>query len=78
MKELVEYLYQRKFNVKTIAYSQPPFNRGLDSSPVTYSERVRFRALPFPARHLARRYGLMPSTALQVAELIGYAVGGDR
>jgi hypothetical protein len=43
------------------------------------AEHIRMRALPWPARRLARRHGLKAATARTVAELVGYAIGGrDR
>jgi hypothetical protein len=43
-----------------------------------HAERARIRALPLPARQLARRYGLIPSTALAVALAAGFKCGGDK
>lgn len=63
--------------MSTILHRYPPFNGGFDLSILDHAES-RVRTLPFSARHIAKRCGLPPSTALTVAELIGYAVGGDR
>lgn len=41
-------------------------------------DRARVRALPLPARRLARLYGLTPATALAVACAAGFRCGGDR
>ncbi len=41
------------------------------------AERSRIRALPLPARRLARRLGMSPSTALMVAEAAGFLVGQE-
>lgn len=37
-----------------------------------HAEKVRVRSLPIAAKHLARRHGLTPATALVVAELAGF------
>ena len=39
-----------------------------------HAERVRVRSLPIAAKHLARRHGLTPATALVVAELAGFSM----
>lgn len=41
-------------------------------------DRNRFRALPLPARRLARLYGLSPATALAIACAAGFRCGEDR
>lgn len=41
-----------------------------------YADARRVRDLPLAAKRLVRRWGLAPSTALQVAELAGFS--GER
>ena len=41
-------------------------------------DRNRFRALPLPARRIARLYGLDPATALAIACAAGFRCGDDR
>jgi hypothetical protein len=48
------------------------------SSLFDHAERVRMRALPLPARRIARRYGLTAATALAVALAAGFRCGGDQ
>jgi hypothetical protein len=43
-----------------------------------HADGERIRALPLPARRLARRYGFIPSTALAVALAAGFKCGGDK
>ena len=40
-----------------------------------HAEKVRVRSLPIAAKHLARRHGLTPATALVVAEAAGFFIG---
>lgn len=39
------------------------------------ADRARVRALPLPARRLACRLGMPPSTALLIAEAAGFRLG---
>jgi hypothetical protein len=43
-----------------------------------HAERTRIRALPLPARRLARRFGFSASTAMAVAQAAGFDCGGDK
>jgi hypothetical protein len=43
-----------------------------------HAERARIRALPLPARRLARRFGLIPATAIAVAQAAGFKSGDDK
>ena len=43
-----------------------------------HAEKVRVRSLPVAAKHLARRHGLTPATALVVAEAAGFFIGEAR
>ena len=57
----------------------PPQARHSQILPLlAYGEHARICALPLPARRLARRHGLPPSTALAVANAAGFNCGGDR
>lgn len=38
------------------------------------SNHLRWRSLPWPARHLMRKHGLHAATARTIAELAGFAV----
>jgi hypothetical protein len=49
--------------------------RQVTASPLD-AELARVRALPWPARHLARRHNLPASTARVVAEATGFSMRG--
>jgi hypothetical protein len=54
-----------------------PQNRQVTAS-LLDAEFARVRALPWPARRLARRHSLPASTARAVAEAAGFAMGSSR
>ena len=43
-----------------------------------HAENARIRALPLPARRLARRFGFLPATAMAVAQAAGFKCGDDK
>jgi hypothetical protein len=64
---------------KTIPTPSHNFNTGPSLPLFEHADRVRLRALPFPARRLASRLSVSASTALTIAELAGFKMhGGDR
>ena len=67
--------------MNSIIYSTAPRSTSPRAVPAVelLAEHIRMRALPWPAKRLARRHGLRAATARTVAELVGYAIGGgDR
>lgn len=64
--------------MKLTILSTPPNLKAATSLPLfAAAERSRVRALPLPARQLARRLGMPPATALAVAEAAGFRLGQE-
>lgn len=55
-------------------YTYPPRSVTIAPAVELLAEHTRWRALPWAARHLARRHGLKAATARTIAELAGFAV----
>lgn len=62
---------------QTVHAKSPNLNIAAPLPLFAAAERLRVRALPLPARRLARRLGMSSATALAVAEAAGFVLGQE-